>query len=203
MTNRIELRGLVVAALQAAQTLAGDRIYVARTYPTDKQTYPLIVVRAPHETKQSEGRNGPQQFTTISNIEVTGRVENVVLGDLEDQLDTLSLQIEKAIINDFAISQQIQQITQVSMRLEISPNGREYLGDVQFQFDFEHFQTADEFASVVADELQGIDLHLDTVAPFDESGIYENPAFPDSVTEAPRTSGPDGRDEGRLSIDLT
>ena len=36
----------------------------------------------------------------------------------------------------------------------------------------------------------------------EESGTYTGSPFPGSVTAAPRTTGPDGRDEGALQIDL-
>lgn len=74
--------------------------------------------------------------------------------------------------------------------------------------------------------LQGIDIHADTAAPYDARGTYptgpghigtdfvvgSSPAgvpapsagsvFPSAIAPAPRVSGPDGRDEGGLQINL-
>ena len=54
----------------------------------------------------------------------------------------------------------------------------------------------------VPSAFQEAQIHLDTTTPFDASGTYPNPPFPDAVQPAPRTSGPDGRAEGGLDIQL-
>lgn len=52
--------------------------------------------------------------------------------------------------------------------------------------------------------LDSIGIHLDLAAPFDPSGTYipnaDAPAY--TPTTAPRTIGPDGRDEAALDITL-
>jgi hypothetical protein len=51
--------------------------------------------------------------------------------------------------------------------------------------------------------LTTLDIHVDTVQPVDRFGTYPAPTAPPyTPAPAPRTEGPDGRDEGALTIPL-
>jgi hypothetical protein len=47
-----------------------------------------------------------------------------------------------------------------------------------------------------------VNLHADLISQFDPLGVYGALLFPDAVQPAPRTAGPDGRDEGYVEINF-
>lgn len=76
------------------------------------------------------------------------------------------------------------------------------MAELLMHIEVEFYQGPEAFFPIVAVPLDSIGLHVDTAQPFDPNGTYANPPFPASVHPAPRTSGPDGRDEGALNINL-
>lgn len=203
MTNRVELRDLMEAALKTAASLAADRVYTARTMPTQALEYPLILIQTGSEDKQGVSPNAKADFNTVSEIAATGRAEGTNDNEVLEKLDVLSIQIEKAILSDLQILKRINMIESVSTDIGLFGDKKMTYGDVQMRFRFAHTQIAEEFfPEPDAQALEGVDIHLDTKNPNDPTGTYPDPAFPESVTDAPRTSGPDGRDEATLKIDL-
>ena len=65
-------------------------------------------------------------------------------------------------------------------------------------FGLEFFELYEPNAPI---DLQTITLNVDLQNIFDATGTYSNPPFPAAVVPAPRTTGPDGRDEGYVEAD--
>jgi hypothetical protein len=87
----------------------------------------------------------------------------------------------------------------VSTNSTIDASGERIVGGLTMTLDID---LAEMDWEIVFPSLEGVDIHVDTASPFDAQGTYAGTLFPDSVMSAPRTSGPDGRDEGYITIDL-
>jgi hypothetical protein len=198
MLRRANLRLIAVAALKSARTLAGQSVFSPRDWPTWSGNYPAILVQTPRERKESVARGMPQ-FTTTVTMTVIGRVDGTDEGRVEADLESLCEQIEQAILTNHDLVQLTQQFSSVDTRMEVTNEGEKHIGEVQMDFAMEFFEA---FQPVISDSLEQVDVHLDLAGPFDAQGTYPDPAFPDAVQAAPRTSGPDGRDEGALTITL-
>ncbi len=163
--NAAALRGLVISALTGT-TDALDRVYSPRDWPTSEDMYPAILVQTPFDVKNSLGRNVPQ-FTTVTTVRITGRLQE--LDDLdqdngavkaEEALEQLREQIERAVINSYDLTRQIQQFLQMRSTIDISAGGEGHTAQLLMELDIEYYQGPEEFYPIEADPLQGIDVTL-------------------------------------------
>lgn len=194
------LRGLVVTALRNANTLAGDRVFAPRDWAVTGKDMPALLVDDQREESESRGPIGFPSFITTAVIVVDGRVERETETTVKADLATLRGQIKAAVLTSYDIVRQVEQIAAVRSEVRVSAETKKHVGELRLEFAFRY---PEDFEPTVTDTLDAVDLHADLAAPFDPAGTYPSPPFPDAVRPAPRASGPDGRDEGRVRIDLT
>ena len=159
--NSAEIRELVVKAL-LGKTVAGNKVYSPRDWPTRVDTFPVILVSAPLEKKSSLGRNAPQ-FNTVTTVVVDGRVvaydkEDGTAGDAQSlaAAETLKIQIEKAIINNPDLQKNIQQFVSVDSQTGLDADGEGHVGQVIMHFHIEYWQGPEDFYPIEADPLKQI-----------------------------------------------
>lgn len=163
--NSATIRTLTVAALKAAATDAGDRVYTPRDWPTFSEDYPVLLVQTPFDQKHSMGRNAPQ-FQSVTTVRITGRVEafdtETNNGALlaEEALETLRLQVEQAVINSYELTRQTQQYKEVRSTINVDASGEGHIGQLTYEIDVEYFQGPEDFFPVATATLEGIDLRI-------------------------------------------
>lgn len=201
MLARRQLRTTALAALQAA--LTGVTVESPPTTATAPDQMPYVGLRCGPERKVSAAKQLPE-FTTTCTLEILGRTSAATQESAQDQIEDLANRIELAVFGAPSLIKLLQQISNVASNTEINGEGSLYQAEVQISIDCELFEVFDP--TVIAPTnypgLAGVNVHVDAVRPFDANGIYAPLPFPDSVAPAPRTAGPDGRDEGGLTIDL-
>lgn len=214
MTTTAQIRELVVQALTTKNaqgmypTAANGNVFSPRNWATFKGQYPAIFIRTPNEDRESLGRHSAQQFTTTATIHVSARVTAAALpndagaAQAELALEALKTQIDQALINNPAIAIVLQQISFVRSEITVNSDGALPLGELVMQFGMEFYEGPEDFYPVDGDPLEEITVDVDLTNRYDPSGTYANPPFPSEVEPAPRTSGPDGRAEGGLDIQL-
>ncbi|WP_233869684.1 hypothetical protein [Paraburkholderia adhaesiva] len=163
--------------------------------PADR--LPAVFVRTGRETKTSFNRGLPE-FTTECALEVKAIVKAPTAAQAQDDIEALWFAIENALLLDPALIAITQQFASVETALDIRAEGARHLAGIAASFAAEFPEMFDPAARFPA--LAGVGLHADTIRPADPSGTYVNPPFPASVTPAPRTHGPDGRDEATLVV---
>lgn len=198
---RRQIREAVKAVLTV---LTGVTVESPGDWDTPPGKLPNIKLRCGTERKQSVTKSMPE-FTTTVTLEVLARVVASTDVDAQDQIEALGQIIEQAILGAPAFIKILQQVSSITTVTEITSEGQRHLAGIQMLIDCEVFESFDptEINPSAYPALQEMLIHVDTAKPFDATGTYAAPPFPDSVTPAPRTSGPDGRDEGTLQIDLT
>jgi hypothetical protein len=196
---RRQVRVAAMAALGALTDVTLESPPVTATAP---KQLPHVGVRCGTERKAAEGKRLPK-FTTTATIEVIARVSASTKEAAQDALEALAARIEAALFGSVDLIALVQKMD-VTTTTEISGEGSTYLAGVEMSIDCELYEVFDPVLLNPDDypALQGVNLHVDTARPFDANGIYAASPFPDSVTPAPRTSGPDGRDEIAANIDL-
>lgn len=212
MSLRNEIRQLVIDAVKSAGTDAGENVFGPRDTPTYRETHPAVLIQAPRSRKESLQRGMPEFNTTVTVI-VEGRVECGTAEDAQDQIEALADQIEVAILTYIPLVSSTQQFPAIDDEIKVTSEGRNHIGEVAFTFEVEKFEYFDPTENPIAridengvtepdvvDSLKTVDIHVDLASPFDASGTYASPPFPAAVPPAPRTSGPDGRDEGALTL---
>jgi len=160
---------MTVKALRLARTDAGDKVYTPGDWSTRLTDFPLILVQAVHEDKQSSGR-GPPSFTVVTTIRITGRVS--AMGQPSDQggehaenmLWRLQRQIERAVINaDVFVDPDtntpfIQQFPSIRTTLGATAEGAQQVGEIVIDLAIEYFQGPDDFYGTPEVEIAGFDL---------------------------------------------
>ncbi|MCO7569372.1 phage tail protein [Pseudomonas chlororaphis] len=226
MTTTSELRQITAEALKAG-TAAGINVFAARTWPTWSGSYPIIWIHSPAEDKESLGRQGGPQFTVTATIRISARVQlkalprNAAAGAMILALEGLQRQIERALINFPPLMSRLQQFPFIRSEMTESDDGDQSLGELVMDVGMEFYQGPEDFypledpameppfdpvAAAAVNPVVPLNEVLvvdDLTNVFDQDGTYPDPPFPDAVHPAPRTSGPDGRSEGGLSLDLT
>ena len=163
--NAATIRTLVVAALKAAATDAGDRVYSPRDWATRSEDYPVLLVQTPFEEKQSLGRNAPQ-FNSVTTVRITGRLEefDTATSDgaelAEMALETLREQVERAVINSYELTKVTQQYKHIRSAIQVAAEGDGHIAQLTYEIDVEYYQGPEDFYPVESVPLNGIDLQV-------------------------------------------
>lgn len=222
MTTTSQIRQIAAEALKA-NTAAGNNVFAARTWPTWNGSYPIIWLHSPEEHKESLGRNGGPQFTVTATIRITARIQlkalprNAAAGAMILALEAMQREIEMALINFPPLMSRLQQFPFIRSSMDEDGEGEQHLGELVMDVGMEFYQGPEDFypleepppvppfdpvveAANVSPivPLEMVEITDDLVNVFDASGTYPDAPFPDSITPAPRTEGPDGRAEGGL-----
>jgi hypothetical protein len=199
---RRQLRTQVLQVLQAMVT--GVTTFASPgTRDIAPKELPYVGLRCGPERKVSTGRTMPE-FTTTATLFVSAHVAADTDEAAQDAIEALGQQLEYAILGAPAFVELLQQVSGITSETEISAMGSQFQAQLRMAIDCEVFEAFDPtlINPAAYPALQEIGLHVDTVRPYDADGVYLNPPFPAAVTPAPRTAGPDGRDEGAALIEL-
>lgn len=196
---RRQIRLAALDALKAA--MPAMEIQSPGDWNTPPEVLPAILLRVTGDRKAAVAKSQPNFETTVT-LEIEAKVEEATAEDAQDQIDALGARIEHVLFTNHALNSLISNWASVETRTGVSAEGKMHIGAFKMLVNLECFEEFDAFAEIPAPALEGVDIHLDTASPFDATGTYANPPFPAAVKPAPRTSGPDGRDEGGLTINL-
>lgn len=197
-----QTRLAIVAALQGL-TLNGVAVKVLSPGVWEPQIEELVqqaqlAVRAGSNEVKTPSTRGPMTFTTDTSILVIGRLAAVTEEQAQDDLEALRQLVEQAVLCNQGLIQYMQKAS-VQTEQEITAEGEYHSARFAMTFTPEYFEVFENVSTV---DLAGISIHIDTAAPFDATGTYANPAFPESVVPAPRITGPDGREEALINVDF-
>ena len=204
ITARRELRLAVLAALKnvpSAKDIAspGD-------WTTQLANLPAVQVRAPRGSKEPLGRGAPSYTSTIL-IEIETKVLGKSGAEAQDLLEALDAEVEVALLTNHAFVAMTQQLS-FDIESEVNADGRHHYGGSKWSIRcevaeaFDPIYDAPAAVQPVAVSFDGMNVHADLVNVFDANGAYTGAVFPAAVLPAPRGAGPDGRDEGGLSINF-
>lgn len=197
-------RQLRLAALPVLEALTGVTVDCPPVLATPPKKLPYVGLRCGTERKVGSVTQQLPTFTTTVTLEVIARVSATTKEAAQTDIEALGYRVEQAVLSLVALTTLLQKVSAVTTVTEISGEGSAYQAGVEMSFDCEVFEVFDPtiINSDNYPRLEGVNVHVDAGRPFDKDGIYLDPPFPDAVAPAPRTSGPDGRDEGSLVIDF-
>ncbi|MBB2196561.1 hypothetical protein HLH44_03625 [Gluconacetobacter sp. 1c LMG 22058] len=137
---RVELREAVSAAILAADTAAGPRVYTARTMPSRAVDLPNVYVQSPSDQAESLNR-GPPQFLRTAQIVVIARVSAFTGPAAELVLDTLTEQIELAVLTNGPLAQMVQQFSRLETAVRVNSENNPVIGEARMDFYLEWTET--------------------------------------------------------------
>ncbi|MBB5408603.1 hypothetical protein HDG34_002540 [Paraburkholderia sp. HC6.4b] len=215
MLGRRQVRLAALGALERAELQVAGRAVLIRSpgdWSAPSDVLPAVIVRTAHEAKTSFNRGMPQ-FTTTCSLEVKAVVEGATAAEAQDAIEWLWYAVENALLLDWSLVRMLQQFPSIESVLDIRAEGARHLAGIAGSFRCEYPEMYDPTADrpqpapwpidpPAPVPLERVGLHADLTNRADPTGTYPAPPFPQSVVPAPRTHGPDGRDEGRLDIPL-
>ena len=177
--NASDIRKMVVSALTETPD-AGSRVFSPRDWPTSTVIYPALLVQTPFDHKKSQGRNTPA-FTTVTTVRITGRVQEYD-GETDDDgamkaeeaLENLREQGERAVINSYELTRNIQKYAEVRSTINVDSEGEAHMGQLLFEIDIEHYQGPEDFYPVQSVPLEGMDIAINMPDGTTKPGISLN-----------------------------
>jgi hypothetical protein len=189
-TARAEYRALLLSVLGM---VPGVKLQSPGDWNQPSSNLPVLKVRQGKERKESNGPVGQTSFTTTSvfqlRVEVSANSGPAALLALEG----FAADIEAAIFKSVPLRKKTQNFRFMDTDTDVTADGATHIGTMDIALGVEMLET---FYPDVNAQLAEIDLTADLVNVFDPTTTYPDPPFPDAVTPAPRTEGPDGRAEG-------
>ncbi len=97
---------------------------------------------------------------------MTGRLEEFDGGGLDGAmkaelaLEALREEIERAVINSYELTRQIQQFIEIRSQIDISAGGEGHIAQLLMDLDIEYYQGPEEFYPIEAEPLTGIDINI-------------------------------------------
>lgn len=215
MLARRQLRLAAIACLNGIKTAAQiATIDSPGDWNTPPEVMPAVLIRTPADRKMGVVK-GMAEFTTTVTLEIEARLEATTETAAQDQIEALCYAIENALFTDYNVIGMIQQVSSVDTQTEITATGARHTGAIKMSISVEMFEAYDPMVAAPAAStwpvqppatvpLTSVGLHADLAGTYDPSGTYTPSADAPAYTPvpAPRTTGPDGRDEGSLDITL-
>ncbi|EGG3071023.1 ATP-binding protein [Salmonella enterica] len=162
--NTNDIRERVVSALKE-KTRAGERVYSPRDWPTSEEMYPVILVQTPHEEKKSLGNAAPE-FTVTTTVEISVRTqqfdgtENDGAMQALAELEVLRDEVEKAVINSYDLTRQIQQFSAVRSSVGLDAGGEGHMALLLIQMDIEYYQGPEDFCPAELTDMDAVDVTI-------------------------------------------
>lgn len=182
MTSSAVIRQLAVAALTGT-TAAGANVFFARTWPTQPDSYPILLIPPLDENGESWGPNGAPSFNVTTTLRVIARVqEPAELADagastVAMELETLRDQIKAAVINNptlMGLGAPIQQFVHFRCMPHTTANGEQPIGEMVVEIDMVFIQSYEDFYQITSTPLQGIDAGVQMPPGTTEPGFSIN-----------------------------
>ena len=182
MSSSSVIRQLAVAALTGT-TAAGVNVFFARTWPTQPDSYPMLMIPPLDENGESWGPNGAPSFNVTTTLRVIARVQEPA--DLMDEgaanvaqdLETLRDQIKAAVINNPTLigpGAPIQQFSHFRCMPHTTANGEQPIGEMVVEIDMVFLQSYEDFYQIVSTPLEGIDAAVQMPPGTTEPGFSIN-----------------------------
>jgi len=196
-TARAEYRALLLSVLGM---IPGIALQSPGDWNQPSTKLPVLKVRQGKDRKESNGTNGQTSFTTTSVFLLRVEVSAVSGPAALLVLEGFAADIEAAIFKSAPLRAKTQNFRFMETNTDVNAEGATHIGTMDIALGVEMFET---FYPDVSAALAEIDLTADLVNVADPNGTYPNPPFPDAVTPAPRTAGPDGRAEGFVKVNFS
>lgn len=189
-------REMRLAAVAALSTIPSVTVTSPGVWATQPSGTPELLVDCGIEQKASLGRTVPE-YTTSSVLQISARLVSATAESAQDAIEVLGATIEAVLLGNVAFVSRLQQISEVVSKTTIDSSAGHHTASLVMALTCEHAETysPDEIDATQFPDVTQLLVHVDMTNIADPTGTYASPAFPAAVQPAPRTRGPDGRDE--------
>jgi hypothetical protein len=153
---RQTIRETVKALLVAASTGAATRVFETRVVPWRTVELPAISVYTLDETS-AHNNTAPRELTRELTLEIVAAVRATT--DVDDQLDDLALQIERAMHRDWTLGNVVADSVLASTEIGVESSGDKPIGMVRLNYTITYRTNVpeDEDVADLLTDLQEVD----------------------------------------------
>lgn len=137
--SRELLQDAAIDTLLGARTIANDRVFEPRDWPTRPDLFPILLVQAPQERKVNL-YPGQLSFNTTITLVVVGRVIGDTPEGATEQLNQLARETEDALMLTPEFAGEIQQFVSIATRAVVTADGMNHIGEMGITWELEVFQ---------------------------------------------------------------
>ncbi|QNT79439.1 hypothetical protein [Entomobacter blattae] len=149
---RIQLLDCAANALKEAGTLAENRVYTARSWPTTPILYPAIILQAPLDHAQSTGKTAVSFSRTVS-LAIRAQVCFQLQGDgtptpdiplaakSEMALHILTEQIEAVLLTHIPLMAMVEEVSSLSTEVLFDSSSAQPVAEARMRMDLLFSQT--------------------------------------------------------------
>lgn len=190
-------REMRLAAFTALSLIPGVTVKSPGVWATQPSNTPEILIDCGIEQKASLGRTVPE-YTTSCVLQVSARLISGTAESAQDAIEALGATIEAVLLGNVAFIARLQQVSEIVSKTTLDSSAGHHTASLVMALTCEHAEvySPDEIDPSQFPDISQMLLHVDLTNVADPSGTYAGAAFPAAVQPAPRTQGPDGRDEG-------
>lgn len=152
--QRKVIRDAVAAALVAAGTSAGTRVFKTQVVPWHREQLPLIGIAALSEEVELE-KAAPRELRRKLDLAVVGVVE--ATDAVDDALDALGLEIERAMHADQWFGGVCGNSQLAGVEISIDPDGKRPVGFIKLTYEITYFSGAPDADDVALTDLTTVD----------------------------------------------
>lgn len=134
---RMEIRDRVVNALRSAKTLAEDHVFVGMGLLEPLKPPAVVFVQIPLDRAESFGPNTPQ-FLRVATLAIRGFLKARDAFAVQERLDLLADQVERALFNSNALMSSIRQVRSYETEILVTLEGDRPVGELRVVADVEY-----------------------------------------------------------------
>lgn len=150
------IRDAVVAALKAANTSAGERVFPMRDDPWKRIGLPGVAVMTPSETSDDQ-QSAPRELKRSMRLELQAAVEQS--DSVQDDIDALALELERAMHSDPTFGGTCSDSTLIaSSTIVDGMAGSRPVGALGLTYRVTYYTDAPAAADVTVDDLKTVDV---------------------------------------------
>ena len=165
------IREAVVAALVAANTSAGARVYSSRKPPFKRADIPAIAVYTLSETSDDR-QSAPREYKRKAKLAVEGAVQ--VGENVDDALDALRLEVETVMDPDPTFGDVCSDSRLTGTELELAEQGDQMVGLLRMTYEVTYYTDARLPPSGDMDDLKTVDAKTSLGGVQDEDDQAED-----------------------------
>lgn len=138
---RAGLRELAAAALKNT-TLAGDRVFTARSWPITPLELPALSLQTPDDSAENLA-TGSAFFRRVATLAIRGRVAGETPAKAELLAEDLANQIEWALLTDLTFMNSVESINGFQSAITISSETEDHIGELRMLMSIQYPQEFD------------------------------------------------------------
>jgi hypothetical protein len=162
-SHRQQIRAALILAIASGQTAAGASVFGPRDWPTSPEKLPCIIAASPPRERAESLVRGRPSYETTGLFPITARVAGTSIESVDNQLETIIVQIKTAVFSNQAFLDLIERVSFIETTTTFTSDSKNHIGEavIVFGCEFPEFYSPSpgvpltEFQATITDQTTG------------------------------------------------